>query len=67
MLEIMARARLVSNVYVYSSPLADQTDFLKQVKETAGGNLTGQQKEDIVRIKKDLMKEFDAAGVVKYV
>lgn len=57
-LEIMARARLISNVYVYSSPLGGKTEFLKQIKEDAKKHLSRQQKEAIVRIKEDLMNEF---------
>jgi len=66
-LEIMARAKLISNVYVYSSPLGEETEFLKQIKEDAGKRLSRQQKEEVVRIKKDLMSEFKDKEVLKYV
>jgi len=66
-LEVMARAKFISNIYIYSSPLGEKTEFLKQTKEDAGKRLSRQQKEAIVKIKKDLMSEFKDKGVLKYV
>ena len=66
-LEIMARARFISNVYIYSSPLNEETEFLKEVKKEAGQRLSKQQKEAIVKIKEDLMSEFKDKEILKYV
>lgn len=66
-LEVMARAKFISNIYVYSSPLGEKTEFLKQVKEDAGKRLSKQQKEEVVRIKKALMSEFRDKEILKYV
>jgi len=66
-LEIMARAKLISNVYIYSSPLSEETEFLKEVKKEADQRLSDQQKEAVVKIKEDLMSEFRDKGVLKYV
>jgi len=68
-LEIMARAKLVSNVYVYSSPLSEETEFLKEVKKEVDQRLSGQQKKAVVKIKEDLMSEFRDKDkeILKYV
>lgn len=66
-LEIMARAKLVSNIYIYSSPLAEQIEFLKEIKKEVGQNLSKHQKEEVVRIKKALMTEFENTEVLEYV
>ena len=66
-LEIMARAKLVSNIYIYSSPLSEETEFLKEVKKEADHRLSDQQKEAIVKIKEDLISEFKDKEVLKYV
>lgn len=66
-LEIMTRAKFVSNIYVYSSPLNEETEFLKQIKEDAGQRLSEQQKEAIIKIKKDLVSEFKDKEILKYV
>lgn len=66
-LEVMARAKLVSNIYVHSSPLSEETEFLKEVKKEAGQRLSDQQKEAIMQIKKDLMSEFKDKEILKYV
>jgi len=66
-LEIMARAKLISNVYIYSSPLVEETEFLKRIKEDAGKRLSKRQKEEVVRIKKALMSEFKDKEILKYV
>ena len=65
-LEVMARAKLISNVYVYSSPLNEETEFLKEVKKEADQRLSDQQKESIVKIKEDLMSEFKDKEILKY-
>lgn len=66
-LEILARAKLVSNIYVYSSPLAKQTEFLEKIKKEVDQHLSKQQKESVVRIKKALMSEFEDKEILKYV
>ena len=66
-LEVMARAKFISNVYVYSSPLGEKTEFLKQIKEEANQRLSERQKEAIIKIKKDLISEFEDKEILKYV
>jgi len=66
-LEVMARAKFISNIYVYSSPLGEKIEFLKQIKEDAGKRLSKQQKEEVVRIKKALISEFKDKEILKYV
>jgi len=66
-LEIMARTKLISNIYVYSSPLSEETEFLKEVKKEAGQRLSSQQKEAVIKIKEDLMSEFKDKEILKYV
>jgi len=66
-LEIMARAKLISNIYIYSSPLNEETEFLKGVKKEVGRRLSDRQKEAVVKIKKDLMTEFKDKEILKYV
>jgi len=66
-LEMMARAKFISNVYVYSSPLAEGTEFLKRIKEDAGKRLSKRQKEEVVRVKKALMGEFKDKEIMRYV
>lgn len=66
-LEIMARAKLISNIYIYSSPLSEKIEFLKQIKEDTGKHLSKRQKEEVVRIKKDLISEFKDKEILKYV
>ncbi len=66
-LEILARAKLVSNIYIYSSPLAEQTEFLKKIKKEVDQNLSKQQKGEVARVKKILITEFLDTGVMEYV
>jgi len=66
-LEVMARTKLISNIYTYSSPLSEETEFLKEVKKEADQRLSEWQKEAIVQIKKDLMSEFKDKEILKYV
>jgi len=66
-LEVMARAKFISNIYIYSSPLGEKTEFLKRIKEDAGKRLSDQQKEAIVKIKKALISEFKDKEILKYV
>lgn len=66
-LEIMARAKLISNIYIYSSPLSEETEFLKEVKKEADQRLSDQQKDAIVKIKEDLLSEFKDKEILKYV
>jgi hypothetical protein len=65
-LEIMARAKLISNIYIYSSSLSEKIEFLKQIKEDTGKRLSKQQKEAIVKIKENLISEFKDGEIKKY-
>lgn len=65
-LEIMARAGLVSNIFVYCSPLVEksESEFLLNMQYEVSKRLTKEQKQMVEKVKKELGRESDAKEVI---
>jgi len=68
-LEILARAAVVSNVYVFSSPLIEKSgsEYLRNLKEETSKRLSSYQKEFVKRIRKDFGAIFIDKKISNYV
>lgn len=66
-LERLARSRMVTKVYIYSSPLNTESEFLTTILKEAEGKLSGKQKDSIIEIKTKLVDEYQDEEVLKYV
>lgn len=68
-LEVVARTGLVSNIYVYCSPLVRGSDnnYLRKIQRTVRRKLTETQRESVKRIRSTVLKTLEDKDAKKFI
>lgn len=68
-LETMARARMVSNIYIFVSPIASfpSSTYLSELRSTVAQKLNDFEKKEAIRVRKEVLEELDDQEMSEYV